>query len=329
MVELNANSNGKPVFVNPDNKIILNLNSWTDQTTFNLYDLNSKSGKWVERNKDIVKSTTMKKELDSLPIISELPRKQSSFSFDIKDETKNNPEISEYENVLFEPVDKLKCGASDATDIKIRSLKNGTYELTFIVKIENEIIHQSKCICYLAFKEGKDYNKALEQYKKRYASLINKRKKMKKEIEAKWKTYNDIVNIYRKNDFKKLNGIDKVTRTLEINNFGFTNCDRPTSYPQGNEIEPIYTDEDGNIITIKNVVLAEMETNALFRFDNVIKYNHNNKNMLWGITGDGKLAYLKPKDFKLIVDMASKQKIKMHIYNGKLESYEDVMTVLF
>jgi hypothetical protein len=329
MVELNAKSNGKPVFVNPKNKIVMNLNSWTDQTNFNLYDLDPKSGKWVERNKDIVKSDSMKKELDSFPIIPELPRKQSSFSFDIKDDTKSHPEISEYENVMFEPVDNLKCGASDATDIKIKSLKNGTYELTFIVKIETEIIHESKCICFLAFKEGKDYNRALKQYKKKYASMLNKREKMKKEIEKKWKTYDDIVNIYRKNDFKKLNGVDKVTRTLEINNFGFTNCDRPTSYPQGNEIEPIYTDEDGNIITIKNVVLVEMETNALFRFENIIKYNHNKKNMLWGITSDGKLAYLKAPDFKLIVDMVSKQKIKMHIHNEKLESHEDIMKVLF
>ncbi len=187
MVELNANSDGKPVFVNPKNKIEMNLNSWTDQTNFNLYDLDPKSGKWLERNKDIVKSDNMKKELESLPIIPELPRKQSSFSFDIKDDTKNNPEINEYENVLFEPVDNLKCGASDATEIKIKSLKNGTYELTFVVKFDKAVIHQSKCICYLSFKEGKDYNNALKRYKKKYGSMLKKREKMKKEIEKNGK----------------------------------------------------------------------------------------------------------------------------------------------
>ncbi|HSD07658.1 hypothetical protein [Flavobacterium sp.] len=328
MVELNAESNGKPVFVNPKNKIVMDLNSWTDETNFNLYDLDPKSGKWIERNKDIVKIDNIKKELDSLPIIPEMPRKQSSASFEIKDDTKNHPEINEYENVMFQPVDD-QCGATDATDIKIKSLKNGTYELTFIVKFDEAVIHQRKCICYLAFKEGKDYNNALKQYKKKYGAMIKKREKMKKEIDKKWKIYNDIVSIHRKNDLKKLDAIDRVTRTLEINNFGFTNIDRPTSYPQGNEIEPIYTDEEGNIITIKNVVLVELDTNALFRYENIVKYNHNKKNMLWGITSEGKLAYLKAPDFKLIVDMASKQKIKMHTYNGKLESQEDIMKVCF
>lgn len=96
------------------------------------------------------------------------------------------------------------------------------------------------------------------------------------------------MNFYRKHDVKKLIGEEKIIRSLNINNFGFVNCDRPIEYPKGEEVNPIYVDEQDNPIVLENVVLVQKNTNALFRYTATIKYNPDANNLLWGMTKDKK-----------------------------------------
>src|SRR6187431_1856418 len=264
MVEINATSNKTEVFVNPKNKIKVDMNSWTESTEFNAYDLDKTTGKWIEKGKDSISfSKEEVEELGGLPATPPMPRVSTSSSFKIEVDKKLYPEIAIYENVLFEPVDPFKCSVGDAQEYKIKPLKNGIFEVISILKIDN-YKEEHKCECYLAFEKGKDYNKALKIYQKKYASLIKKR-----EVES------------------------KIIRTLEINNFGFVNCDRPINYPQGGEFNPIFVDEKGKSLHLSGVVLVESNTNALFRYTTIVKFNPNNKNILWGLTKNGKLAYIK------------------------------------
>jgi hypothetical protein len=299
MVEINATSNKNEVFVNPENKIKVDMISWTKSTEFNAYDLDKTIGKWIEKGKDSIRLLKMEKELTTLPVPPPMPRISTSSSFKIEVDKELYPEIAIYENVLFEPVDPLKCSVGDAQDYKIKSLKNGIYEVISILKIGN-YKEEHKCECYLAFEKGKDYNKALKIYQKKYASLLKKR-----EVES------------------------KIIRTLEINNFGFVNCDRPINYPQGGEFNPIFVDEKGNSLQLSGIVLVESNNNALFRYSSIVKYNPDNKNLLWGITNKGKIAYIKGDDFKTISNTSSKQKIKMHITTENPETYEDIKKILF
>jgi succinyl-CoA synthetase beta subunit len=107
------------------------------------------------------------------------------------------------------------------------------------------------------------------------------------------------------------------------------NCDYPRSYPSGGEINPIYVNENGKPILLDNVVLVEKNTNALFRYSDKVKYNPSNDNLLWGLTKDNKIAYIKNADFQLLKNSTSKQKVHMHIYNEKVKTYEDIANVLF
>jgi hypothetical protein len=140
MVEINVTSNKKEVFVNSKNKIKVDMNSWTESTEFNAYDLDKNTGKWIEKGKDsisISKPEIEKEELDELTATPPMPRIATSSSFSIEVDKDLHPEIAIYENVLFEPVDLSKCQVGDAQDYKIKPLKNGIYEVTSILKIDN------------------------------------------------------------------------------------------------------------------------------------------------------------------------------------------------
>jgi hypothetical protein len=324
MVELTAKSNNNELFVNPSSKIKVDLLSWTKSTDFNLYDLDKSTGKWVEKGKDVIKTSTEDAELNELPPIPPLPKVATTEAFKIADDTKLFPEIEEYKNVLFEPIDLSKCKITNAQEMIVKPLEKGVYEVTSIVKLGN-LRKENKCYCYLAFEAGKDYNDALKQYQIKYSKLFRQRDLIKKP----WTDYYAIIDKYRKLDVKKLNGQEKIIRTLEINNFGFANCDYPSSFPTGGEINPLFVDENGESLTLKNVVLIEKNTNALFKYPSTIKYNPKNDNVLWGLTKDNKLAYFKNADFKLLSKTTDKQNVPMHIYKDELKTYEDIMKILF
>jgi hypothetical protein len=159
--------------------------------------------------------------------------------------------------------------------------------------------------------------------------LIAKRKLITDKIKFEWDKYFGILKEYNKRQIKDLSGEEKIIRTLTINNFGFVNCDSPTKYPGGCEINPIYVNENGKPIELANVVLVERNTNALFRYTDKVKYNPSCDNLLWGLTKDNKIAYIKNADFSTIINSSAKQKVHMHIHKEKLNTYEDIANVLF
>ena len=302
MVEINANLNNNELFVNPSNKIDVAITSWTKSKEFNLYDLNKTTGTWIEKGKDSI-NVNKKPNSEALPITPPRPIIATSSSFSIIDDTKMYPEIEAYRNVLFEPINSSECKISNAQEMKIKFLDDGKVEITSILKF-GTIRKENKCLCYLAFKEGEDYNKALLTYNKKYAKLIEQRK-------------------------LQIRGQEEITRILTVNNFGFVNCDKPTDYPSGKEINPIYVDEMGKELTFNYIVLVEKNTNALYRYSTNVKFNPNKNNILWGLTAENNLAYIKGKDFSLLKNTTKKQKVRMHMSKGSLKTYDDVANVLF
>ena len=276
MVEINTSVNGSAVFVNPKNKINVSLYSWSKSKDFNLYDLDINSGKWIEKGKDSISVSALVDQTEKLLAIPPVPKLATINAFRIADDTKLYPEIEDYKDILFEPINPSKCAISNAQEMIVKELPNGIVEVTSIIKY-GSFRKENKCKCYIAFEKGVSYNKALEQYQKKYKVLLSKREYLKKE----WDDYYSILEIRNKFQIIKLSGEEKIIRTLAINNFGFVNIDYPTSFPSGGEINPIYVNENGNAITLSNVVLVEKNTNALFRYYTSVKYNPKNRNVLW------------------------------------------------
>jgi hypothetical protein len=303
MVELIAKSNNLELFVNPTSKIKVDMLSWTKSKSFNLYDLDKTNGKWVEKGKDLISVIKTANDNKKTPSILPRPIIATSAAFSIIDDTKLYPEIEAYKNVLFEPINISECKISNAQEMKVKFLNNGIVEVTSILKF-GTIRKENKCLCYLAFEAGKDYNAALLTYQKKYTKMNEGRKLQLLEQE-------------------------KIVRTLTINNFGFVNIDKPTDYPKGGELNPIYMDENGKNIDLYNVVLVEENTNTLYRYSKEVKYNPNNKNLLWGLTKDNNIAFIKNVDFKFLKNTNSRQKVKMHISKEKIKTYQDMKKILF
>ena len=319
MFEINAtNDKNATVFVNPANKIKVDLLSTSKSKYFNVYDLDKGTNQWIARGKDIITVTRKEDEIEALNI-PHRPQVAKPYSFSIKDDTGEFPEISEYENVKFTPIDPGKCKISHAQEMKVIPRKHGLFEVVSILKFGN-LRKENSCLCYLSFEEGKDYSEALKTYQKKYGTQIAKRDA----IEKLWKKYEfDLI----KNKIQKSDLNEKITRTLEVNQFGFVNLDYPTSYPKGIELPAVFSDINGNKLLLRNIVLIEKGTNAIYRYKDVIKFNPEKDNILCGITEDNQLAYIK-KD-ELAKYSSTSKKIKMRIFEGKLTKYEDVYKFVF
>jgi hypothetical protein len=319
MFEINATSaKNASVSVNPANKIKVDLLSTSKSKDFNVYDLDKETNQWIAKGKDLITVTRKEDEIDALNI-PHRPQVAKPYSFTIKDDTGEYPEISEYENVKFTPVDPSKCKISHAQEMKVIPRKHGLFEVVSILKFGN-LRKENSCLCYLSFEEGKDYSDALKTYQKKYGAQIAKRDA----IEKLWEKYEfDLI----KNKIQKSDLNEKITRTLEVNQFGYVNLDYPSSYPRGVELPAIFSDTNGNKLLLHNIVLIEKGTNAIYRYKDVIKFNTDKDNILCGITEDNKLAYVKKEE--LAKHTKASKKIKMRLFEGKLTKYEDVYKFLF
>ncbi|MCX6328331.1 MAG: hypothetical protein NTZ85_02295 [Bacteroidia bacterium] len=336
MIEINASSDGQHVFPNPQNKIQVQMNSFQKGNEYNVYRLDTVTGKWNFLGKDKVETADYKKIIASLPQIPPMPKKAGQFAFKVSDLTSRYPELNIYKNVLFEPVDNKYHGFS-GTEIKVKDSGKGIFNVIFVFDAYGAHKEDS-CNCYLSFKEGIDYDNAIKVYQSKYKTLFAKRDKMKKDVELKWENYFDVkqkyvdlglIDLFNKTEVTNLTGEEKITRTLEISGFGFINCDSPTAYPQGAELLPKYKDTKGNEIILNNVVLVEKGRNAIFRYKTKIKFNPQKENILWGITRDNKLAYLKAADFEKVTRISGEYTFTINVYPETLKTYEDICRVLF
>ncbi|WP_320815093.1 hypothetical protein [Flavobacterium sp.] len=332
MFEINANLPEENLRVNPKNKINVTLNSFSNDSNFNTYDLENDTKVWVETGKDKISESSKEEALAKLPELPIAPKLSTKAAFQIIDEREESNTLAEYKDVWFEPIDGKQVRNS-TKDIKIKDLKNGTYEVTFHSLFDLNENSETKVICRLAFNNDKEYSKALKKYQNKYAKRIKEDKDKRDKIERDWTIYNNQLEEYRlffaKNEIQKTKGSQKIIRSLEVNKFGFVNIDRPIDFPQGGNISPIYVDENNNKIALKEIVLVETGRNSLYRYKNEIKFNPENDNLLWGLTNEGKLAYFTKEDFKQIKKNKGKVNLKMRIHPIELTSYDEIITVLF
>ncbi|NQY09096.1 MAG: hypothetical protein HRT71_06215 [Flavobacteriales bacterium] len=145
MCEILAEKDGKPVFMNPDQKIEVYQKSNTASKDFNLYALDTVNRKWVLKGKDepiVIDKTPFIEEIfaeteklaPTEPNIRIADREKQHFNLDI--DPHEFPEMSSFNNVIFEVVDgdntyKPHHAMIDWIDIKLNKRENGNYNITF------------------------------------------------------------------------------------------------------------------------------------------------------------------------------------------------------
>lgn len=336
MIEIKASSNGQAVYVNPKNKINVEMNSFQLGNQYNTYQLDTISGKWKLLGKDKVVQKDYKDEIAKLPKIPRKPKLASYYSFTIEDTFSRFPELAMYKNVMFESTNQ-NMGIS-CPKITIEEAEDGFYKLSFFIS-KNAKKPIKTLNCEVVFKKGSDYDNAIKVYQAKYEKLIAKRGKMKSIILQEWENYkqiekwyfdNGLMNVFIETEIGYLESDLRLVRLLEINGFGLINCDNPIAYPSGADITANFIDEKGEKLTLTNLTLVEIGRNSIFQYpDSHIKFDPTKNNILWGITSNKEIAFLKAKDFNNITNYSGNVTIKMNIHKSEVKSFQDICNSLF
>jgi len=180
MCEINAFKDGEAIKISLDKKIEIIQASYTENRGFSLYHLNNKTGKWIERGKDIpldLRIIPMDKQVSSdenelkksniqKPI---KPKRTEDFNqtFTIDFEENEFPELAIYKNIEF-AIDKSdKEYKKSHADIEWEDvqLKKGSQKGAFIITFKKGAKSVSYKV-YPAFK-GQDYEQAIKTYNKK------------------------------------------------------------------------------------------------------------------------------------------------------------------
>jgi hypothetical protein len=311
MFELNASQNNAALFVNPEQKIKMKYDSWTNSKEYSIFNRDAATNEWKLTGKDSVVAP-VNKELEIQLLSLSKPLIASKNAFSIVDETARFPELKEYENVLFDPVGSCSLEGG-FTSYRLQNNQDGTFTVTGIFNL-GKIYQEQSCRCYLAFNEGVEYSSALAKYQKKYDKLLKKRLEYYKSIT---------------NKEESLSADELIERVMEIENFGYINCDQIINnlYDYFAADFFYYNDKP---IAIEHLYLLNntRKTYLNYKVNEKIYYFSEGANVLCGIDHHGDFVYLKAKEFKALQRATKKYKVKLHTKKG-IHSMEEMKALLY
>ncbi len=266
------------------------------------------------------------KKVNQLPKVTTPTKPVKSIAgrqqFELDVNYKEFPELEAFKNAVFEVGAENKNFNSKLADITWSSAevsegpqKGKNYLLTLKLKERVE-----KLIVYPAL-TGADYDKAIKLYETKfndYKNIAAKReadeKKLKEEFEAKQAAFlleqkrltaemiKEKIRWQKEQEeqlnrqFKTMDNLAKVTRIFNVSSFGICNSDCPTSMPQGDKMNPIFTvNSDGMFIKAEHTYLVCHTKNLVYNFyKETISYNAKDTYSLC-VLSNGKL-YLCDKE---------------------------------
>lgn len=359
MLEMLAFQYGKPVYLNPEKKITVEMLSKQTEDKFNIYKFNPLQGNWSYVNKDTaipiageIKDTDIKATEKMLNVyntkLKRLKRSedelmqpfksdQNKYHFDIEIDSVEFPEFSTYKGVSFE-VDDSKTdfnplyASTTWNDIKLAKGKSrGSYLMT-LIKGRESVTFET-----LPVLEEKDYEQALDVYNGQLKVRKNKEAKLQRSIDSLFVSINKdrlIQNDLAKANLFTISGAYNteymVKRVFQIRGFGIWNSDCPSSLPKGELFVATYQDSLGKELTFNTVHLVEKGRNAMFSIYSPasISFNPEKKNCLWAITSNNKIAVFEEADFENIKIVGGKSTLTMKIIDKPVKTDKDVRKVL-
>jgi hypothetical protein len=215
--------------------------------------------------------------------------------FELDVNYKEFPELEAFKNAIFEVGSENQNYSSKLADITWSSAevsegptkgKNYLLTLKFRERVEKLIVYPALT--------GADYDKALKSYESKfndYKTAVTKReaeeKRLKEEFEAKQAAFaseqkrltDEMIKeriLWKKQQedelnrqFQSINNQEKVTRIFNVTSFGICNSDCPTSMPQGEKMNPIFTiNNSDTFIKAEQTYLVCHSKNVVYNFYN-------------------------------------------------------------
>jgi len=255
----------------------------------------------------------MKKVEKRKPVKPRMSTKEN-FRLTLDVDAKEFPEIAIYKDLQFEvsPQNKKfnpKMLEITWDHIDIRKGKGNSYVLDV-----RKLNRKESLIVYPVVSE-EDYDASIKlfedkliEYKKVKERLLATQEAKKAEFAAARADYNEKMQALVADRQKRMEKMLRVSiarwqvqRSFGIAQFGTWNCDRPTRPPVGLWMIASFTDKQGSKLNFKYVYLVELERNSVFRIRKIefsnLRFNPRKRNVLWGITPEGKVAVFRAIDF--------------------------------
>jgi hypothetical protein len=358
MNEIKGFKDGEPIFINKNKSIDISMKSDKEDSKFNLYYYDTIQNQWINKGKDVpVTIDETEIEEPAEPLLADSSKKSFSIHVDLTE----FPELKVFENTIFQLTDnnenKISPEYSDRLwhNVEIEKGKcRGTYNISFTRYDEN--INYEVCPVYDSANIDQAialYEEKFEMYKTLLLAEIEKeianREKEFSEMQSRMKENSDkyrtedeekekmeILKDSVRDEVRKYEEVVEVRtaiyRTFSIRSFGTYNCDYPLGLPKGGLVFASFTDPDGKALQfVDEISLFQLSNKMMYRYTignfKNFRFNPDSKNVLCGVTTDGKLAYFNANDFKK-VKTSGEYTFVMRILSYKIYSTDDLDVIL-
>jgi hypothetical protein len=337
MLEMIAWKGKEPLFVNPDRKIKVNMESDFSDDNYNLYNLDTVNRQWVEVESD-VPAEELKRELPSVeeistykePNFAELASKKGLikpvkpelkdkelFQFKFKTDFSQYPELNIYNGVQWEFAGKkdsenpaknkwVTTAVWNEMEI-VKRKKNGIYKLKLVKGdkvFETTVrpVFDSRDMEYAEYVFNQTYDK--------YKTFIETKKEEEKEKARQRKIRQE--QAAQRNKVYELTG--KFSREFEIQSFGWANLDRIYKIePQS--ILASFVDAKGSSLPVRKVYLLMDSVNSMLTYTpynlDKFKFDPKSKNSLIVVDSLAQAYAIGNSEFERITGFAKKHEFKV------------------
>lgn len=353
MMEIVAWKRNEPLFVNPDCRISLNMQSPYPDANYNLYSLDTINRKWVE-NKSNLPANQLKKEVESAtqaPVYKEpnygalavkegiikpvkpVVKNKELFQFKFKTDFSQYPELNIYNGVQWEFVGKkdsenpaknrwVTTATWNEMEI-VKRKKNGVYKLRLasgdkIFETTVKPVFDAEDMEYAEYVFNQTYDK--------YRTFVDNKKeearqrRLKQERLAKERAQRE--KVY------ELTG--KFSRQFEVVQFGWCNIDRIMKY-DGQEIMASFIDKTGKRLPVDRVYLVIDSVNSVMTYskNDLAKFTFARKggNHMVIIDSLANTYALGSREFERVNSVSKKHQFKVD-EPVKVESESDIRKLL-
>lgn len=326
MMEVRASSEGRELALAEGQQIDVELVSLSDDPEYDLYYFDEAKGQWDNLGDvmPVAEAANVSSE-PSLLATEEVPSTmtpptqagKTSYLFELDFNADSFPELTTYDNVLFE-VDESKAKFNpdlyqvkwEKIDLK-RSETENRYHLILSRKDTSVSVQAYPVL------KGKDYQKAMIEYngmKSARSERLEREKNFAVEEVFLVKT-----DVYQEDRDESMMMVSEMLtslntdlprmrrRGMSVFTMGILNLDVPRP-PRKNEVLPYFSDPNGNSIVAWNTYSMDPGKNALLSWPggNYITYHLNKPNLIWIVTKEGQIGLVTEEGFE-------------GLYNGKKE----------
>lgn len=365
MFELLAYQNDQPVFIGENKNIKVELASEQVGDNFNIYYYSPEESKWIYKGKDEagfskdeiakVDEILFNSSVDSLPddvlmvekenVIEQLkslknkkpvqPKlaDEKSYSFTIKVDDRDFPELTSFKGLKFEVSNKEKNFKPEYAqetweDIEVtHGETKKEYHTCFTNQKHGEVCFLTHPVFAKTDIKNAEvqYEKLLAEYNAKKDSLKERNKEIRKKIANRSNELNDQRRVELNKRATNLATVveNRITRTFQIANFGIWNSDCPQRLPTEAIVKANFVDENGTELQLGAMYLVLKGRNEVISMtaESVkegIRYNPNEDCMLWAVTSDRKnVAIFKAEQFKEIKESDKSFTFEMELISSK------------